>query len=124
MHNLFFVFTKFHVFLHVVSCRYALVRYTSALVPARVIDSAEIAKKRFDKSVDCLLDANRITTTEADKAIVQFSTLASLNFKQHLQVFNEKDHRLDTFYANLLGTDPQFKELWKVVRVRDYPVYW
>ena len=100
--------------------KYPLVRAVSCLAPNSVVNSQVVAEKRMRNLVQTMYEKGYITSVVADKCVSQFGDLcskASGTFRSKFSGFNRSSDRLDTFYYSILGQDPEFTELFYVVRL-------
>ncbi len=99
-----------------------LIRGLSSLCPVSMADAAmeKTMKGRFKVCLDTLQDANQISTTEYDRAEIQYrALLSSANAKRKLTDFDESEDRIDALFSELLKSDNNMKEIWKCVKVKN-----
>uniref|UniRef100_A0A915HYV5 Uncharacterized protein n=1 Tax=Romanomermis culicivorax TaxID=13658 RepID=A0A915HYV5_ROMCU len=79
--------------------KYKLVRGLSALQPSTICASITIAEERFNICLKMLYEVNHISSTVADNAHDQFTTLLNIrSFKKAAASFDELSDRLDDFW--------------------------
>lgn len=99
--------------------KYSLTRGLSSLKPSTVLNSSSVASQRFDLCLMELLKGNRISSTAAERAKVEYRTMAdSPDIHIGLQSFRETEDRLDTFWSGLIGKNTTYSNLWNCMKVR------
>lgn len=108
--------------------KYSLTRGISSLDPSVIASNREVCKKRFKVMCEKLIDAGRLTASRADAINSLWSDLTATssfvdratNFSRYIpegDPNNNQEHRLDQFYFNVLGSKPQYAELYKVIKI-------
>ena len=100
--------------------KYKVVRYISGIVPATVASNAVLCEKRLKDLMMLLYEKGWITSISADRASLQVATLctmASSSMKAKFDNFSRSSDRLDIFYRDILGSNPEFTELWHVFKL-------
>jgi hypothetical protein len=100
--------------------RYKIVRLISCLSPKRMFESKEVCEQRMGLLCQDLYERKRISAPTADSAKMQYATLlsaASGKWMDKFNLFSKADDRLDTFYAEIIGQDPSYADLWCVMRL-------
>lgn len=100
--------------------KYRMVRAISCLVPSNIISSPTLADGRMKDLVQILYDKGNITAIEADRCKSQFTDLcakSSASLSKQFTEFNRSNDRLDTFYHTIIGQDPDFIDLFSVVKL-------
>jgi hypothetical protein len=98
---------------------FSLTRAISCLAPRSIQSSPDLCQQRMGTLLSVLFESGHITSSTADRAKLQFTTLCSLSgnsFKEKFKQFTYED-RLDSFYAALLQNDSDFADLWSVVKL-------
>jgi len=96
--------------------KYKFVEAASCLAPACILDNPGQCKTWMDSCLQILLAAKHIGSLVADRGSSQYKRFVS-SMEKSVKKFNEKTDRLDTFFANLLAKDTDYKELWIVVKL-------
>ena len=98
----------------------AIVVSASALNPQNMINHCIIAAKRFNALADSLYSLKKITSSVADNAKHQFSKFQDNEVKRERDkfvAFNFRKDRLDEFYYPLIGTTPEYADLWRICQL-------
>lgn len=99
--------------------KYPVVRAISCLVPSTVSSCRSLAEHRMKDLAQIMYDKGIITAVTADRSKCQFIELcsqAATNLKKNFSEFSRSSDRLDTFYSSVLGQDPEFSDLFTVIR--------
>jgi len=97
--------------------QYNIVRAISCFVPRTMVTNPTLAEKRMRDLVQILFNKNHISAVTADKSKMEMSALcASATADARFSEFTKGDDRLDTFYYNIIGQNPEYAELFTVVR--------
>jgi hypothetical protein len=100
--------------------RYKIVRAISCFVPSTISNNHVLAQSRMGDLVQILYNTNHITALTADNSKMQFSKLcdlASRELHQQFEEYSRGNERLDKFYFNILGLNPDFSDLFSIVRL-------
>ena len=98
----------------------AIVVSASALNPQNMINHCITAAKRFNALADSLYSLKKITSSVADNAKHQFSKFQDNEVKRERDkfvAFNFRKDRLDEFYYPLIGTTPEYADLWRICQL-------
>jgi hypothetical protein len=85
-----------------------------------ITKSRTVAENRMKLLAQTLYETGIITAVVADKSRNQFSDLclkASSTLQIQFSAFSRTKCRLDTFYFDIIGQDPDYAELFSVVRL-------
>jgi hypothetical protein len=100
--------------------QYKIVRAISCFVPSTICNNRVLAQSRMGDLVQILYNTNHITALTADNSKMQFSNLcdlASRELQQQFQEYSRGNERLDKFYFHILGLNPDFSDLFSIVRL-------
>ena len=92
----------------------------SALSPHNMIKIPDKAAKRFKGLADSLYSLKRISSSVADNAKDQFNKLLETEVKserEKFQAFDFRKMRLDEFLYSMIGTKPEYADLWKICQL-------
>jgi hypothetical protein len=99
--------------------KYGIVRSISCLVSGIVSSNRQLAESRMKNLTDILFEKGHITVVAADRCYSQFTDLCSKASGNLLPKFKDicrTRDRLDTFYSDITGRDPDVVELYSVMR--------
>lgn len=97
--------------------KYKLTKAISAFSPFIIYKSRTQALKRLNSLLTILHEKRHISGTIADQAKRQFQILVQdPDFLSKCQSF-QFSHRLDDFYASIIGSQKEYGELWTVVKL-------
>ena len=92
-----------------------LVRNASSINPVNMAESPQLASKSFIKLADSLY-----SSSAADNAKFHFYQMLRkevVNSKEKFLEFNFRKKRVDVFFRSHIGTNTQYKDLWKVSKL-------
>ena len=102
---------------------YNTVKNLSCFNPTLIHSNPKASQKRLKGLCDKLLDANRITTTNADRAVRAWEQLTvNENFRSSCKDFtcllnDDPEKRLDIFYRCQLNGRDEYTDLYRVVKI-------
>ena len=100
--------------------KHPVVRAISCLVPSVITKSQTVAEQRMKLLAQTLYKTGGISAVIADQSRNQFSDLcrkSSNSLKTEFSAFSRTKCRLDTFYYDIIGQDPEYADLFSVVRL-------
>jgi len=96
--------------------RYGIVKAMACLVPRTVSNNRVLAESIMKEVVQILYNKNHITALTADKSKMWMSSLASKELQQQFKDYS-RSKDLDEFYYTTIGQNPEFAELFSIVRL-------
>ena len=81
-----------------------------------MVNNTEGSKQHFKLLVTELYEKNQLPPSIADNAIDEFSIFISAQ-QAKLNNFRAKHNRLDTFFAEAVASDDQYRHLWIVIKM-------
>ena len=94
--------------------KFTFTRLISSISPTLITRNMLTAETRFNDLVKEMYASGHISADEADKAKDAFPSLCE---DERLSNFQKDKDRLDEFFYNLLSTDNEKQELWKVLKI-------
>ena len=92
----------------------------SCLSPKNMVNIPAKAAKRFNGLADSLYSLKFISSYVADSAKYQYSQLLNKEVVMYSKKFVEFDfnkQRLDSFFYPVIGTNPEYVDLWKICQL-------
>lgn len=97
--------------------KYKMVKAASCLDPRKLLHKQEECRTSMDTCLQILMSAKHLTALQSDRASVQFTKFVSNISSEKLASFHVQNNRLDTFFADILCGEEEFKDLWIAVKI-------
>ena len=100
--------------------KYCLVRFASSVAPASLLKGGTVNEHYFVGLVESFYKSQNILSTVADMVKMQYSALckwAQTELKPTFENFMATTIRLDEFYFKLLDNQPEYAEIWHVIKL-------
>ena len=93
--------------------KYALVRSAASLNPLNMANKAKrsFCINHFSILLQTLVKANKISCQSAERAKAQYSSFFDV---VDSKVFNKENDRLDSFFADFIGRNKSYANMWEV----------
>ena len=101
--------------------KYSMVKFISCLNPTNIWSCTQESVKRFESMCEYMVDTNRISTANADKAHRSWQQLtSSAEFKSSAKEFAKRsgsdDSRLDYFFRSELSGKDEHEDVYNIVK--------
>ena len=101
--------------------KYSFVRAVSCISPKALAGDKAGLVSKFDRVLSSLVAVNKLKSEECDGLKDEFSNFLSQKVGLHREKFLNFDYkssaRADSFFYEIIGTDPEYTKLWKVVKI-------
>ena len=103
-----------------VPIQYALVRNSSSINPNKMALQGALMSKRFVCLADQLYSLKFISSSVADNGKFQYDQFIKkevVNEKDEFLSFDTRKQRVDVFFRDFIGINPQYKDLWSICKL-------
>ena len=99
---------------------YTILRCTSCLSPANMVNSPKEWSQRFTILADCLFALKKISASVVDNSKYQFDQflkVAQYERKEEFLKFSFKKGRLDVFFGPFLAENDSYNNVWAICKI-------